>query len=370
MKKVVINGANGYVASNFINELLEKDYQVIALARSNDKYSAEERMKSALLEMNNGENINFDKLSVYNYSLFEENFGFSETELEQIFSGDVDYFHFAASLKFDTKSKKEIFGTNLEGLINSIETFQKYTDASSQFFFVSTAYSCGKIEGTFYERFYENTEIEEFRNYYEQSKRYAENVVKEYMEKTGLQACILRLSQVVGNNATGITKTDYGIFDLSKRIKGLAIKHPNRTVRIKINRHATQNLIPIDTAIQYLMSATEAEKVPTILNLIAKTSITNEAIMNSLNKLLAINLVPDENLKREDMDVLERILAVGMSFTGAYTDTDLSFDTSNLDKIVTKDIVEVSPDSVHQMIEYFLTGANAKNPAQDLQTAG
>ena len=161
MKKIIINGANGYVASNFINKLLQQDYQVIALARSNKKYSAEERMRAALLDVNEGETVNFEKLSVYNYSLFEESFGLSEIELQEIFSGDVNYFHFAASLKFDTKSKEEIFGTNLEGLTNSIETFQKYVDAKSRFFFVSTAYSCGKISGTFYERFYENAEIEE-----------------------------------------------------------------------------------------------------------------------------------------------------------------------------------------------------------------
>lgn len=370
MKKVIINGANGYVASNFINELLQQDYQVIALARSNNKYSAEERMRDALLEMNEGDNLNFDSLSVYNYSLFEENFGLSEVELNEIFSGDVSYFHFAASLKFDTKSKEEIFGTNLEGLTNSIETFQKYTVANSRFFFVSTAYSCGKISDTFYERFYENAEIEEFRNYYEQSKRYAENVIKKYMEEQNLNACVLRLSQVVGNNETGVTKTDYGIFDFSRRIQSLVNKYPNRTVRIKVDADATQNLIPIDTVVTYLMSAIKADEVPTILNLISKTSVKNGDLLKSVSELLPVNFIYDNNLQREDMDSLERIVSVGMSFTGAYSDTKISFDTSNLDKIISKDISEVTPESVRQMLEYFLTGSNAKNPAADLKSAG
>lgn len=370
MKKIIINGANGYVASNFIVELLQQDYQVIALARSTQKYSAEERMRDALLEMNEGENINFDKLSVYNYSLFEENFGLSDIELNKIFSGDVDYFHFAASLKFDTKSKEEIFGTNLEGLTNSIETFQKFVDAKSRFCFVSTAYSCGKISDTFYERFYENAEIEEFRNYYEQSKRYAENVVKKYIDEKGLNACILRLSQVVGNNKTGVTKTDYGIFDFSRRIQTLTNKYPNRTIRIKVDTESTQNLIPIDTAVSYLLSAVHENEVPTILNLISKTSIKNGDLLGILSELLPVNLIYDNNLQREDMDALERIVAVGMSFTGAYSETNISFDTSNLDKIISKDIREVTPESISQMLEYFLTGSNAHKPAADLKTAG
>ena len=30
MRKIIINGANGYVAANFINQLLLNDYEVIA----------------------------------------------------------------------------------------------------------------------------------------------------------------------------------------------------------------------------------------------------------------------------------------------------------------------------------------------------
>jgi nucleoside-diphosphate-sugar epimerase len=254
MKKIVINGANGYVASNFIVKLLQQNYSVIALARSNAKQSAEARMKEALLDMNEGEELDFSNLEVQDYSLFETDFALQKQELQHIFDGEIDYFHFAASLKFDIKSKEEIFGTNLQGVTNSVDTFLKYTKSSSRFFFVSTAYSCGRIEGTFEERFYENAEIDAFRNYYEQSKRYAENVIKNYIDEKGLNACILRLSQVVGNNETGITKTDYGIFDFSKRIQNIALKYPNRKVRIKVDPESTQNLIPIDTVVSYLMS--------------------------------------------------------------------------------------------------------------------
>ncbi len=369
MKKIILNGANGYVASNFILNLLQKKYKVIALARSTKKLSAEERMKAALIEMNEGEAVNFDRLEVYDYSLFEPDFSLSESELKNIFGGDVSYFHFAASLKFDTKSKDEIFGTNLEGLTNSIETFQKYTDTNSQFFFVSTAYSCGKINGRFYERFYENAEIDEFRNYYEQSKRYAENVVKNYMDSKGLNACILRLSQVVGNSQTGVTKTDYGIFDFSRRVKGLAEKYPNHELRLKIDPQATQNLIPINAAVAYLVRAVEVEQVPKILNLVAKVSIKNEHILNCISKLLPIRLVPVHDLKKKEMSALERILEVGMSFTGAYTNTNIDFDTTNLDKMMPEKMQEISPESVFQMLQYFLNGYS-NSQAVNLQSAG
>lgn len=370
MKKIIINGANGYVASNFINKLLAEDFSVIALARSTNKYSAEERMRNALLEMSNGKNVNFEKLEVYDYSLFEENFALPEKQLKEIFRGDVDYFHFAASLKFDIKSKTEIFDTNLQGVTNSVDTFIKHSETSSRFFFVSTAYSCGRIAESFEERFYENEEIEAFRNYYEQSKRYAENVIREYIEEKGLNACILRLSQVVGNNETGITKTDYGIFDFSKRIQKLANKYPNATLRLKIDPESTQNLIPIDTVVHYLMCSVKAEEVPVIMNLTAKTSIRNADLLTSLGKLLPINLVSDMSLQREEMNSLERIVAVGMSFTGAYIDIDIAFDTTQLDKVVQDDVKDVTPQSIYKMLEYFLSELDEEMDGKNLKSAG
>ncbi|MCY1720858.1 SDR family oxidoreductase [Prolixibacteraceae bacterium Z1-6] len=370
MKRIVINGANGYVASNLINELLLQDFKVIALARSNKKFSARERMEAALIHMNDDKDVDFTNLEVHDYSLFENDFALQKEELESIFAGKIDYFHFAASLKFDIKSKAEIFGTNLQGVTNSVDTFLKYTDTESRFFFVSTAYSCGKVKGKFEERLYENEEIDGFRNYYEQSKRYAENVIEKYIQDKNLNASILRLSQVVGNNITGVTKTDYGIFDFSKRVQNLALKYPNRSLRIKIDPDSTQNLIPIDTVVTYLMSAIKAKNVPAVLNMVAKNSIKNSALLESISKLLPIEIVPDIDLKRDDMNSLERIMAVGMSFTGAYVDTNIVFDTKRLDSIVKEDVKSVTPESISKMLEYFLNGMEDKKGNNLFQNAG
>lgn len=355
MKRIVVNGANGYVASNFVLELLKQGYRVTALVRGNSKFSAQDRLIRTLEEMADGaQPEGLGNLEVYDYSLFDENFGLGEDELKAIFSGKIDYFHFAASLKFDFKSKDEIFDTNLKGVRNSSEIFLKYADRVSRFFFISTAYSCGRIQETFYERFYPNEDIEAFRNYYEQSKRYAENIVREYMEKQGLNASILRLSQVVGNNITGVTKTDYGIFDFSKRIRNLAMRNPGSTVRFKLQPDATQNLIPINTVVDYLMTVVENEELPQILHLVSKQGVKNVDILRTLESLLPIKLVPVAELKREEMTAMERILDVGMSFTGAYMDTNLHFSTENIDRITNRKEKEMTAEDMHRMVEYFL----------------
>jgi nucleoside-diphosphate-sugar epimerase len=360
MKKIIINGANGFVASSFITKLLSQHYQVNALVRAGNNSSSSQRMYDVLSEMNEGKYVNSNNLKVYNYSLLEENFSIPENQLETIFSCNVDYFHFAASLKYDVKSKNKIFETNLKGLENSINVFSRYANCNSRFFFISTAYSCGNFEGVFQEKFYENEEISRFRNYYEQSKRFAENIVKKHIDTNGLNGHIIRLSQVIGNSKSGVTKTDYGIFDFAKRIHNLANRYPYKTVRVHVDPESTQNLIPIDTVTDYLMRTIKAERVPVIMNFIAKNSIRNICIINSISKLLPIQLSPVKTINREEMDTIERMVSAGMSFTGSYINTNLLFGTEELDKVMLSVGNEAHEQAVYQMLAYYIDNLSKK----------
>lgn len=354
MHKVVMSGANGYVASNFIVELLKLGYRVVALVRSKKSLSARQRMVTTLHEMGEIDPKAFERLEVYDYSLFEENFNLPAEQLRQIFSGKIHYFHFAASLKFDISSKEEIFGTNLQGVKHSVETFMRYSGSGSRFYFISTAYSCGKFEGIFEEKFYRNQGISAFRNYYEQSKRYAENVIRDYLEKDKLNASILRISQIVGNRETGVTNTDYGIFDFAKRIQRIAMRNPGIKLRLQIDPDCTQNLLPIDTVVSYFTQIIQNERLPAVLNLVSRNPIFNRDILKSLEQLLPIHLEANIDLKPSEMTALEKIIALGMSFTGAYIDINPQFDTANLDRVIWNKQPEVTRREIHQMLEYFL----------------
>ncbi|MCT4647024.1 MAG: SDR family oxidoreductase [Carboxylicivirga sp.] len=354
MKKIIINGANGYVASNFINQLLGQEYEIIALVRGNKKLTANERMNQVLSHLNDEDFIGNSKLKVVNYSLNDENFGIPEDEITDIFSGDLDYYHFAASLKYDFKSKDEIFRTNIDGVKNSLSIYNKYAGDKSRFFFISTAYSCGKYNGEFREQFHDNEDISAFRNYYEQSKRFAENVIREFMEKNKIDAHIIRLSQVVGNSETGITKTDYGIFDFAKRMHSISTRYPNKEVRVKVDPKATQNLIPINEVIKYLMCTVQTSNAPQIVNLTAKQSTQNTLILDGLSTLIPLKLVPVPELEKEEMSSIERLVSVGMSFTGSYIDTDLRWETNNLDALVPNDGNNNEDKAILKMLEYFI----------------
>lgn len=354
-KRVVVNGANGYVASHFINELIKNDYEVIALARGSKKGSAEDRVMSALSEINGQDIVKISGLKIYDYSLLDADFGMTNEMLNEVFEMPVDYYHFAASLKFDFKSREEIFNTNIHGLENSINVFLDNSNQDSRFFFISTAYSCGKHSGVFEERFYDNAGIEEFRNYYEQSKRYAENVIKKYIETRNLDAHIIRLSQVIGDSQKGITLTDYGIFDFTKRVHSLAGRYPNSTVRVKVDEESSQNLIPINTIVYYLMQTPGKAELPVIMNFVAKQSTKNKCILEALNEMLEMEVVPQQELAQKEMTSLERIVSIGMSFTNSYTDTNLVFSTAALDSIIEEEGQEVDKDSLFKMMDYFIS---------------
>ncbi|MCG6190398.1 SDR family oxidoreductase [Maribellus maritimus] len=361
MKTIVVNGANGYVASNFIARLLKTGNKVVALVRPGHKQTPEERMNSVLADIEENETLNTQNLSVYAYSLLEKDFAMEEKILTKVFKTNVDYFHFAASLKYDEKSVDEIFTTNIEGVRNSIDVFQKYASKKSRFFYIGTAYSCGKYNDVFEEKFYKNEPISSFRNYYELSKRYGENIVCQSIEKSHLNGHVIRLSQVVGDHRTGITKTDYGIFDFSKRIYKLARRYPNEVVRVKVDPASTQNLIPIGTVVSYLLQAVQTDTAPRIMNLVAKRSIKNEQIINTLNEVLPITLIPQQNLNRNSMNSLERLISIGMSFTGSYTETNLKFDTSRRDEIIQPgEDDELNDESVYAMLQYFVRTLSAQ----------
>jgi nucleoside-diphosphate-sugar epimerase len=362
MKTVVVNGANGYVASNFIANLLKTGFKVVALVRPTHKFTPEERMKSILTDIADGEPIDTSNLSVYAYSLLEKDFAMEEKWLRTIFNTNVDYFHFAASLKYDEKSVDEIFSTNIKGVKNSTGVFLKYASKKSRFFYIGTAYSCGKYNEVFEEKFYENEPISSFRNYYELSKRHGENIIRQGIEENNLNGYVIRLSQVVGNNKTGITKTDYGIFDFAKRVYNLASRYPNQVMRVQVDPDSTQNLIPVNMVVNYLTETVISNEVPRIMNVVAKKPVKNKHIINTLNEVLPITLVSQKRLEQNSMNSLERLISIGMSFTGSYTETNLKFDTRQRDKAIqTAADDELNNQNVFAMLKYFIESLSAKN---------
>ena len=69
---------------------------------------------------------------------------------------------------------------------------------------------------------------------------------------------------------------------------------------------------------------------------------------------MPVEIVPQKDLNKDVLNRKERMIAAGMSFTGVYAKTQLQFDTTNLDKLIFSNGNEITRESLHRMIEYFL----------------
>ena len=110
----------------------------------------------------------------------------------------------------------------------------------------------------------------------------------------------------------------------------------------------------------YLLRILEVPELPVIMNFIAKNSVKNSYILNSLSKLLPIQIIPEKSLKQADMNALEKIISIGMSFSSRYTETNILFDTKNLDAVILEDGNQPTEQTVFRMLEYFINNLPEK----------
>lgn len=60
------------------------------------------------------------------------------------------------------------------------------------------------------------------------------------------------------------------------------------------------------------------------------------------------------------MTAWERMISIGMSFTGSYANTNLIFETKNLEKIAEVGTNEVSATTISWMLDYFFDTLSLK----------
>jgi hypothetical protein len=118
--------------------------------------------------------------------------------------------------------------------------------------------------------------------------------------------------------------------------------------------------------VKFLVRTVETEQVPVIMNFVSKTSIKNRLISDVLNTLLPIQIVPVKGLAESEMDAFERIISKGMTFTIGYAETNLSFDTKNLDSVMVGIKNEIDDEAVERMLRYFIAGLSDKKGKQKL----
>ncbi len=90
-----------------------------------------------------------------------------------------------------------------------------------------------------------------------------------------------------------------------------------------------------------------------------------QAIIDTLNQLVPIQIIPVKTLERKDMNPIERMISAGMSFTESYASIDVLFDTRQKDRFLKN--TETGPDykSIAKMMEYFIETLSEKKKKRE-----
>lgn len=355
---VVVDGATGYVGSNFVKSACQRREAVVALSRGDPKRTFA-AIASAVLSEDRVESIE-DCVEVVDYQLERPNLGLDDAKLRQLFNRPCDYWHFAAKTSLSPMGQGEFDVTNVGGTQNTLDVFCRYAQPESRYFLVSTAYSCGLVNAPVREEWHPDAAPSAFRTYYEATKRTAEHLFRTTLETRGIQGAVLRLGQVVGSSVTGRTTSDYGIYDVLRALRRLTRGRPNQKVRVGGARDATLSLVPIDRCIAWLReisTAQIAEFDPPIFHVVDKEPVPVHRFTTAVGRYLpvSIHIVPEEEMGGETRTLLERLLAARMTYTGKYVSHRIDFLRDNLQKVTGHEAaVAVTDEVLDRLIRIFL----------------
>lgn len=246
-KTYLITGGTGFLGTLLSAELLKRGERVIFLSRSKNQESAKNRIAKQLdlvdnLQLGNIETIETD---------FQKKFlGIDSSIMNNLVNKIDAIWHLAANLSFREKDRKEVFDTNVEGLKRILELA---SEINSPVFYISTAYVHGQQPGLILEN--DLIKPKKFNNPYEESKFEAEKTVKEWGAAGGGKFIIFRPSILIERHYQ--FAGSFGYYKLLETIYKMKEKMGNKMFFPFPYSKCRLNLIPVDTAIKWMLSISE-----------------------------------------------------------------------------------------------------------------
>ena len=331
-----VTGATGFVGSNLVLELLQRpDTEIYALARPAAE-PAETRLQSVLRHAARAAGYEdsldqaiLDRCHAVAGDVHNENCGVGD----ESFPRPDQFWHIAASLRYEDRYAAEIFRTNVEGTRNAIALARR-CGVTGNFNYVSTAYVSGLQMGLIREEVSSNRSG---NNPYEQTKMEAEGLVHQCRD---LHSRVFRPSIVIGHSVTRVVSSGFsGFYGFVRRVlrlrqlleriqEGLSSR---AGLRVIVDPAARMNLIPVDVATRQMVRIAESHPPETIFH------VTNPAaplasdvarvIFSELELQLPI-LVTDDT----GMNWIDRKIEEGLGFYKCYFRGSRQFDRRNSDR--------------------------------------
>ncbi len=244
---VFMTGFPGFIAGRLIERLASPETQFLLLVQEsfNEKAISEARK---IAEKTGTPHKNY---KIIRGDITEDNLGMSAADLEVVLRDTTDVFHLAAA--YDLAVEKDVaYKVNVEGTINVNEIVRRVQNLR-RYNYVSTCYVAGYRKGTIYENELEHDKG--FRNFYEETKYYAEIEVEKL--KGSLPVTIFRPAVVCGDSQTGETAKYDGIYYVIKFL--LRFPEVFRLVNVG-NEDVRLNLVPVDFVVDAMSTLAVDER--------------------------------------------------------------------------------------------------------------
>lgn len=335
---VLVDGANGYVGSNWVSAALEggNHERVVALVRG-----GRSRLDPALEKAVIAPGSDADALECYDYDLTQPSMGLDGDALDGIFDEPCDYWHVAASIDLRGADIESLATTNIVGTQRAIETFCSHAQPGSRFFHIGTVYSRGSTDEAISEQWHTSDPEDRFRTEYERTKRAAEQLIREASEDPQydhLSWAVLRLGQVAGMSDTGATTTKAGIYDLTRAVARLARSKAGERLRIVAHPSARLALVPIDACVSWMAAVADAERwpEPAIFNLVDRQEVAIDDFFLSLSKHTGVSVERADagEISEPPPSALEQLIGQRIEYSGRYIKEIINISRTNLDHLV------------------------------------
>jgi nucleoside-diphosphate-sugar epimerase len=248
--KLWVTGATGFVGGHFVYRVLKQsDARIVAVVRARAGEDARERLLRTLEEVAASYREAFDReLLAARLEVVHGDITLPACGVRALDAGVDQFWHIAASLKFEDKHKAEIRLQNVDGTRNALQLAEQL--GAERFVYVSTAYTCGKYSGEVPEALHDLER--KFNNVYEQTKCEAEHEVARWAARSGRAATILRPSIVVGPGRSHLPGgSDTGLYGFAREIHRLrrTFTAAGRPLVMCGEAEASVNLIAVDDVV-------------------------------------------------------------------------------------------------------------------------
>lgn len=246
-RTIFVTGFPGFLAGRLVERLAAPDVRFFLLVQ---EQFFDKALKD-IAEISESTGAPATNFSVIRGDITEKSLGMTAADIEVVTQETTDVFHLAAvydlAVERDLAYKVNVEGTkNVNDLVKKIENLRRYN-------YISTCYVAGKRD----DRIYEN-ELEHengFRNYYEETKYFAEMEVEKLKDK--VPTTIFRPSVVCGDSKTGETAKYDGIYYVIKFL--LRFPEVFRLVNVG-NADVRLNLVPVDFVVEGMAALSSDER--------------------------------------------------------------------------------------------------------------